>query len=72
MKELRHLLVLLAVIIAICLAGRCDYNQEVIYGMSEGTYAALKVQYSSESDLVDAYMENREYWDSVGMNYVGE
>lgn len=74
MKELRHLLVLLAVIVAICLAGRSDYNDEVIYHMSNGTYNVLKERMGnvSTSELVDAYMSDPEYWDSLGRNYVEE
>lgn len=62
------MVVLLGVIIAICVAGRFDYNDEIIYHMSEGTYQVLREKLGdvSTSDLVDAYMSNCEYWDSLG------
>ena len=64
-----NLLVMLAVIIAICFVGRYDYNDEVIYHMSNGTYEVLKENLGdvSASKLVDTYMADREYWDSLGM-----
>lgn len=67
-KEILHLVVLLGVIIAICVAGRFDYNDEIIYHMSEGTYQVLREKLGdvSTSDLVDAYMSDCEYWDSLG------
>lgn len=68
MKELKHLLVLAAVIIAVCLVGRSDYNEEIIYHMSNGTYEALREKLGdvSTSELVDVYMSDCEYWDSLG------
>lgn len=69
-KGILHLVVLLGVIIAICVAGRFDYNDEIIYHMSEGTYQVLREKLGdvSTSDLVDAYMSDCEYWDSLGRN----
>lgn len=57
-----------AVIIAICFAGRLDYNEEVIYHMSDGTYQVLRENLGdvSSSELVDVYMSDCEYWDSLG------
>lgn len=68
MKELRHFLALAAVIIAICFVGRYDYNEEIIYHMSDGTYSALrdKLGNVSSTELVDVYMSDCEYWDSLG------
>lgn len=67
-KEFLHLLTLVAVIIAICFVGRFDYNDEVLYHMSEGTYEALREKLGdvSTNDLVDVYMSDCEYWDSLG------
>ena len=67
-KEILNLLALLFVIIAICFVGRFDYNDEVIYHMSDGTYQALKEQLGdvSANELVDTYMNNQAYWDSLG------
>jgi hypothetical protein len=68
MKELKYLLVLVAVIVAICLVGRFDYNDEVLYHMSEGTYEVLREQLGdvSTTKLVDVYMSDCEYWGSLG------
>lgn len=67
-KELLHLLALVAVVVAICFVGRYDYSDEVLYHMSNGTYEALCEHLGNVStlELVDAYMENKEYWDSLG------
>jgi hypothetical protein len=67
-KGILHLLALLAVIIAICYVGRYDYNDEVLYHMSEGTYQALRERLGDVStfELVDVYMSDCEYWDSLG------
>lgn len=67
-KEILHLVTLAAVIVAICFVGRYDYNEEVIYHMSNGTYDALKEHLGdvSSSELVDVYMSDCEYWDSLG------
>ena len=66
-------LAVLLIFIVLGIAGRCDYNEEVIYSMSNATYEALKEELGenvSDSELVDEYQANREYWDSVGkMNY---
>lgn len=69
MKEMKHLFALVAVIIAICFVGRYDYNEEVIHHMSNGTYDALKEHLGdvSSSELVEVYMSDCEYWDSLGL-----
>lgn len=68
MKDLKHLLVLVAVLVATCVAGTMDYHEEVMCHMSNGTYEALRERLGdvSTSELVEAYMENQEYWDEVG------
>ena len=60
---------LAAVIVAICFVGRFDYNDEILYHMSEGTYEVLREKLGnvSSSELVDVYMDDQEYWDSLGM-----
>lgn len=67
-KEILHLVALLGVIIAIGVAGRFDYNDEILYHMSEGTYEVLREKLGdvSSSELVDVYMSDCEYWDSLG------
>ena len=63
-----NVLVIVAVIIAICLAGRVDYNDAVLYNMDSRTYEVLKEKMGdvSRSELADAYQSNKEYWDSLG------
>lgn len=67
-KEILHLVTLVAVIVAVCFVGRFDYNDEVLYQMSEGTYEVLREKLGdvSSSELVDVYMSDCEYWDSLG------
>lgn len=67
-KGILHIVAIVGVIAAICFVGRSDYNQEIIQGMSEGTYAVLREKLGdvSETQLVDAYLANTEYWDSLG------
>ena len=67
-KEVWHLGTLAAVIVAICFVGSYDYNEETIYHMSDGTYEVLREKLGnvSSSELVDGYMSDCEYWDSLG------
>lgn len=67
-KEIWHLATLVGVIVAICFVGRFDYNDEILYHMSDGTYQALrdKLGNVSSTELVDVYMSDCEYWDSLG------
>jgi hypothetical protein len=67
-KEFWHLVVMATVIVAICVVGRSDYNQEIIYNMSNGTYKVLREKLGdvSSTELVDVYMSDCEYWDSLG------
>ena len=67
-KEFWHLVALVGVIVAICLAGRYDYNDEVMYHMSDGTYQALREKLGnvSSTELVDVNMYDCEYCDSLG------
>ena len=67
-KEFWHLAVLVVVIAAICFVGSFDYNDEILYNMSEGTYQVLREKLGdvSSSELVDVYMSDCEYWDSLG------
>ena len=68
-KEFWHLVVMATVIVAICVVGRSDYNQEIIYNMSNGTYEVLREKLGdvSSGELVDVYMSDCEYWDSLGL-----
>ena len=67
-KEILHLVTLVAVIVAACFVGRFDYNDEILYHMNEGTYQVLREKLGdvSSSELVDVYMSDCEYWDSLG------
>lgn len=67
-KGILHLAALAAVIVAVCLVGRYDYNDEILYHMNEGTYEVLREKLGdvSTNELVDAYMSDCEYWDSLG------
>lgn len=67
-KEILHMAALVAVIVAICFVGRFDYNDEILYHMDEGTYEALREKFGDVStfELVDVYMSDCEYWDSLG------
>ena len=68
-KEVLHLVALLGVIIAICVVGRFDYNDEVLYHMSDGTYEVLREKLGDVSStvLVETYMKDQAYWDSLGL-----
>lgn len=65
----KNLLIMIGVVIASCFVGRFDYNEEIVYNMDESTYQVLKKKLGdvSTSELVDTYMSDREYWDSLGM-----
>ena len=67
-KEILHLVTLAAVIVAACFVGRFDYNDEVLYHMSEGTYEVLREQLGdvSTTKSVAVYMSDCEYWVSLG------
>jgi hypothetical protein len=64
----KNLLIMIGVVIAICFVGRFDYNEGIVYNMDESTYQVLKKKLGdvSTSELVDTYMSDREYWDSLG------
>ena len=66
MKDIKYYVVLAIVLIAICMAGKVDYNETIIYNISQETYDALKDKLGevSDSELVDTYMANKEYWDN--------
>lgn len=68
MEGLKHLLALVVVVVAICVVGTYDYQEEVMSHMNEGTYEVLREKLGdvSTSELVDVYMSDCEYWDSLG------
>lgn len=72
MKELKAIAGIIIAVVMLGIAGRCDYNEEILYTMSEGTYKALKAELGenvTDSRLVDVYQENKHYWDSVGKTW---
>ena len=69
MKDLvKHLAAFILVVVLICIVGRHDHNEEILYNMSEGTYEVLveALPGASTSELVEAYMSDRAKWDSLG------
>ena len=70
-KITKHTLLVIALLILLGIAGRCDYNEQVIYNMPDEVYKAMKLELgnTSESKLVDEYMSNKEYWDSKASGY---
>lgn len=69
MKEIKALVGIVGIVVMLGIAGRCDYNEKILYAMSEGTYKALKAELGegvTDTKLVDVYMEQQAYWDSVG------
>ena len=55
------MLAIVGVIIAICVVGSVDFNDEILYNMSDGTYQVLREKLGnvSSSELVDAYMADK-------------
>lgn len=69
-KITKHILWILAVIILLGIAGRCDYNEDVIYNMPDRVYQVMqkRLDAPSDSQLVDEYMKNKKYWDSLAFD----
>lgn len=67
-KGVWHLVTLLGVVVMTCVVGHDDYVDEVLYNMSDGTYEILREKLGdvSSSVLVETYMEDQAYWDSLG------
>ena len=68
-RTLKTILGVVGIILILGIAGRADYNGEVIYSMEDGVYRALVDSLghdASESKIVDAYMSNRDFWDKKG------
>ncbi len=50
------------------IAGKSDYNQEVIYNMTEMAYNAIVDSLGegcSDTQIVKTYLSNKEYYDSL-------
>lgn len=62
----KTVLAVIAAVVLLGVAGRCDYNEAVIYNMPDGVYRAMKAELGNASDsrIADEYVKNKEYWDS--------
>lgn len=63
-----NILCVLALILIIGVAGRYDYNEEIIYNMPDRTYKAIKRKLGdkcSDTELVNEYQRNPVYWDNI-------
>lgn len=50
------------------IAGRMDYEEQVIYHMSEAAYSSIieKLGHqASSTDIVEEYIENKDYYDRL-------
>ena len=70
-KLTKYTLLVVALLLLLGIAGRCDYNESVIYNMPDNVYQVLKTELGNPSDsrLVDEYMSNRKHWDSLAIDY---
>lgn len=70
-KLTKYTLLVVALLLLLGIAGRCDYNESVIYNMPDNVYQVLKTELGDPSDsrLVDEYMSNRNHWDSLAIDY---
>lgn len=70
-KLTKYTLLVVALLLLLGIAGRCDYNESVIYNMPDNVYQVMKVKLDNPSDsrLVDEYVNNRNHWDSIANEY---
>ena len=70
-KLTKYTLLVVALLLLLGIAGRCDYNESVIYNMPDTVYQVMKVKLDNPSDsrLVDEYVNNRNHWDSIANEY---
>lgn len=70
-KVTKQILWIIAVVILLGVAGKCDHDEQVIYNMPDDVYQALKKELGNPSDgqLVDEYIRNRAHWDSIGNSF---
>ena len=66
-KNLLTAILALVVMIACLYAGRGEYIDDVLVGMSNEKYQAIRnhLGNASNSEIVDEYIDNRQYWDSI-------
>lgn len=70
-KLTKYTLLVVALLLLLGIAGRCDYNESVIYNMPDNVYQVMKVKLDNPSDsrLVDEYVNNRNHWDNIANEY---
>ena len=70
-KLTKYTLLVVALLLLLGIAGRCDYNESVIYNMPDNVDQGMKVKLDNPSDsrLVDEYVNNRNHWDSIANEY---
>lgn len=69
MKKIKIAAIVVGMVVILGIAGRCDYEEAVLVNMPEVTYEYMRPMYSSESEMVDAYVGNEDYWDNKAMGW---
>lgn len=66
-KNLLTAILALIVMLACLYAGRGEYIDDVLVGMSNEKYQAIRNHLggASNSEIVDEYTSNRQHWDSI-------
>lgn len=69
-KVTKYTLMVVGMAVVLGVAGRHDYNEAVIYDMPDNVYEVMqdKMGHPSDSRLVDEYMRDRKYWDSLAFD----
>lgn len=69
-KVTKYILLFVVLAVVLGVAGRHDYNEEVIYNMPDSVYRVMqdRMGHPSDSRLVDEYMKDRKYWDSLAFD----
>lgn len=68
MKKYIPLFAILFIVIVLLFAGNADFNQTVIYNMSDKVYKKVLTDLggcATESEIVKTYMSNQSYYDSI-------
>ncbi|MFV0587144.1 hypothetical protein [Bacteroides reticulotermitis] len=66
-KRLFYFLAFPALFMLLGIAGRLEYNEEVIYNMSQSIYQKIIFDLgedATDNQIVRTYMKNRKYYDS--------
>lgn len=61
--------VVVAMLVLLGLAGRCDYTEEVLYEMPSGTYEYMKHTLDNVDDyeIARLYAGREQYWDELAI-----